>query len=169
VRKNLIERERLFLTHLTVVSSLSLLDGFEIMNFTLYESALCDESLPRIPKDVLRYIIFRSNETNTCYFSQSKACKQLKYCRQQLSEAVSWLREHGYILTIARGRILTYDLSPYMTRRPHLSPNTTVLSSRATGTCRPERHRTSSELANERFDPNGLRYKVTVDGIRKYY
>lgn len=119
------------------------------MDIPLYEFALRDDSLPRIQKDVLRYIIFRCGADGTCYFSQSTICRQLKYCRQQISEAVSWLREHSYIETRTKGRILTYDLSPYMTRRRNLSPNVTSPVVPADITCRPGRHRTSIELANE--------------------
>jgi hypothetical protein len=114
------------------------------LNLTLYEKALRDDVLPRIPKHVLLYLIFRCDETNTCYASQAKIAKQLRYSRPHVSQAISFLRKTGVISTQTRGKILTYDLSPYVT----CHPGEQEMLPRRTGTCNPREHRTSIELAN---------------------
>jgi hypothetical protein len=112
----------------------------DCVKYHLYEAALNDGNLPRVEKDVLRFIIFRAGPDDTCYFGQDKAAKQLGYCRTRFSEAVTWLRDHKYISTTLKGKILNFDLSPWAT----------LLSSGATDTCRQGRHRTKKPLTSYR-------------------
>lgn len=105
----------------------------------LYEQILRQDRIPRIPKHVLLYLVFRANESNVAWPSQSLIAKQLGYSRQHIIKAVDWLRHHGWIATIPKGKILLYDLSPILT---HLSPE-------VTGTCNRRLHRTSIELATK--------------------
>ncbi len=172
MRINLIERARLILTHLTVDASFAPLEGFafiELMDISLYESVLRDDALPRIPKHVLLYLVFRSNDSDQCYPSQSLIGKQLRYGRQRIAEAITFLKCGKYVETCAKGRVLMYDLSGMRTRyEKNLSGFKSDLSGRRTPTCPNSGHRTRSELANERIDKNGLRYRVTVEGSRQY-
>jgi hypothetical protein len=137
------------------------------LDYSLFESALRDENLPQIPKHLLLYLIFRANETDTCFGSQNRIAKQLAYHRQRINEATTWLREAGYIDTRSKGRILTYDLSATRTRySPTCPPGGHHLSAPRTSTCPPSGHRTRIEQAFK--DKNGLYYRITPERTRAY-
>jgi hypothetical protein len=88
--------------------------GYSV-NLSLYESVLRDDQLPRIPKHVLLYLVFRSDETHKCFPKQATIARQLKYSRQNVSAAITLLRAGGYIETKFTGRILIVHLSSRMT------------------------------------------------------
>ena len=168
MRKNLFGRARLFLTHLTVDrqsrAAREIRRDTALMDLALYESVLRDDTLPRIPKQVLLYLTFRCRNDYSCYPTQTTIAKQLKYTRVHISKAICWLRDSGKILTKPNGRKLVYDLSPYVTCHQRLQQ----MPPQVTGTGNQRLHRTRSELANERIDSTG-RYKISVDGTRQYY
>lgn len=114
------------------------------LDIHLYEIALRDESLPRVPKHVLLYLIFRCGESKECWPSQKTIARQLCYSRQSVSDAITTLRTTHFIETKTKGRILVYDLSSWATCQTIRQ----VMSPRPTSTCQPSRHRTSIELAN---------------------
>jgi len=129
------------------------------LDLFLFESALRDENLPQVPKHLLLYLIFRSNETDTCYGSQEKIAKQLVYHRQRINEATTWLRRAKYIKTRTKGRILTYDLSATRTRYSSTCPPSgQQMSAPRTSTCPPSGHRTRSELAIRTVAPAARYY-----------
>lgn len=118
------------------------------MDFQLYEAVLNDFDLPKVPKDFLLLLIFRSDQSDTCFPSQVKMAKQLGYSRQRAPEAFKYLRERGLVSTQARGRILMYNLSAcrthYFSQPVRLKDK--ILSVKRTSTCPPAGHRTRSEL-----------------------
>lgn len=122
------------------------------MDIALYEYALRDESLPRIPKHVLLYFIFRCGENKECYVSQAKLAKQLCYTRARVSNAINFLREAGIIESRTRGKILTYDLCPYST----CAKKAQDVCPQSTRTSAPRAHRTSFSTSNITIHPKVL-------------
>jgi hypothetical protein len=165
VGKNLFGSEWLFFpTHLTVAANHSLSERravAEIMDIAIYESVLRDDSLPRIPKHVLLYLVFRAGDDDTCYPSQGLIAKQIRYGRQRVAEAISYLKDQKYIVTKPKGRCLVYDLSSIRTRQGYnLSGFKPDLSGGRTRTCPPGGHRTSIELAKRTTAPSARDFEA---------
>jgi hypothetical protein len=115
----------------------------EEMNLALYEAVLRDDSLPRIPKQVLLYLVYRSNP-DRCFPSQTTMAKQLQWRRQSISAAINLLRAVGRIKTVIQGKHLEYDIGPCFTFYT-VEPSTQktcplsghIMSAQRTGAVRP--------------------------------
>jgi len=117
------------------------------VDFVLYEAVLNDERITQVESNVLRYIIFRCN-SKKCFFGQAKAAKQLKICTSRLSEAITWLRDSGYIRTDFNGKCLSFEVIFKPNSVHELSPQTKPAFASDETSFRPGRDITSIEQAS---------------------